>query len=218
MSGGLPYGWQEQGPDGRRFSPATARNAGPILEVLRRELPARGRLLEIASGTGQHAAEFAAALPGIDWHPSDVNPDNLASIRAWAAAPNLRPPVVLDATLPGWAAEWRPVEAILLVNLLHLIPAPEAHRLLAEGAAALGPGGVFLIYGPFLRDGRATSEGDAAFDARLRAENPAIGYKDVADVTASLAGHGLRVRQQEMPANNLMLMAVKPGATAYTPG
>lgn len=217
MSGGLPYGWQDMGPDGRRFSPATARNAGPILEVLRRELPARGRLLELASGTGQHAAEFAAALPGIDWQPSDVNPDNLASIRAWATAPNLRPPVVLDATLPGWAAEWRPVEAILLVNLLHLIPAQAAQTLLAEGAAALGPGGVFLIYGPFLRDGRATSEGDAAFDARLRAENPAIGYKDVADVTAGLAGHGLRVRSQGMPANNLMLVAVKPGATAHAP-
>lgn len=218
MSGPLPYGWQEHSPDGRRFSAATERNAGPILEVLRRELPERGRLLELASGTGQHAAAFAAALPGIDWQPTDVNQDNLASIRAWSAAPNLRPPVVLDATRPGWAAEWRPVEAILLVNLLHLIAARSVEVLLAEGAAALGPGGVFLIYGPFLREGRATSEGDAAFDARLRAEDPAIGYKDVADVTAALRGHGLRVRTQDMPANNLMLVAGKPGATAYTPG
>lgn len=218
MSGQLPYGWQEHGPDGRRFAPASARNAGPILEVLRRELPARGRLLEIASGTGQHAAEFAAALPGIDWQPSDVNQDNLASIRAWSTAANLRSPVVLDATVPGWAAGWRPLDAILLVNLLHLIPTAAVETLLAEGAAALGPGGVFLIYGPFLREGRATSEGDAAFDARLRAEDPSIGYKDVAEVTAGLAGHGLRVRSQEMPANNLMLVARKPGATTYAPG
>lgn len=217
MSGQLPYGWQEQSPGGRRFSPATARNAGPILEILRRELPTKGRLLEIASGTGQHAAEFAAALPWIDWQPTDVNPDNLASIRAWSAAPNLRPPVVLDAAAAGWAAEWRPLDAILLVNLLHLIPSQAALTLLAEGAAALGPGGVFLIYGPFLRDGQATSEGDAAFDASLRAQDPAIGYKDVADVAAALQGRGLRVHRHEMPTNNLMLVAIKPGATAHAP-
>lgn len=217
MSAKLPYGWQEHGPDGRRFSPATQRNAGPILEVLRRELPARGRLLELAAGTGQHAAEFSAALPGIDWQPTDVNPDNLASIRAWAGAPNLRPPVVLDASTPGWAADWRPLDAILLVNLLHLIPMPAVTVLLNEACAALGPGGAFLVYGPFLREGRATSEGDAAFDASLRAQDPAIGYKDVADVTAVLAGHGLRVQRQEMPANNLMLVARKPGATGHAP-
>lgn len=218
MSPQLPYGWQDLGPDGRRFAPATERNAAPILAVLRRELPARGRLLEIASGTGQHAADFAAAFPGIDWQPTDVNPDNLASIRAWAKAPNQRPPVVLDATVPGWAADWRPLDAVLLVNLLHLIPLPAVQCLLDEACVALGPGGLFLIYGPFLRKGRATSEGDAAFDARLRAEDPAIGYKDVADVVARLAGHGLRLHQHEMPANNLMLVARKPGSSAYPPG
>ncbi len=218
MSLTLPDSAADVTPDGRRHAPSAARNAGPILEVLRQELPAKGRLLEIASGTGQHAAAFATALPGIDWQPTDVNPDNLTSIRAWSEAPNLRPPVVLDATAPGWALTHRPVEAVLVVNLLHLIAMPAVRTLLAEAAAALGPGGVFLIYGPFLRDGRATSEGDAAFDASLRAQDPAIGYKDVAEITEALRGHALWVARHEMPANNLMLVARKPGPTAYAPG
>ncbi len=218
MSLKLPDSGAPTGADGRRHAASAERNAGPILEVLRRELPAKGRLLEIASGTGQHAAAFAAALPGIDWQPTDVNPENMTSIRAWGqGVANLRSPVVLDAAKAGWAARWRPLEAVLLVNLLHLIPAGAVQTVLAEGAAALGPGGVFLIYGPFLRQGRATSDGDAAFDASLRAQDPSIGYKDVADVTAALRGHGLRVHAHEMPANNLMLVAVKPGATAHAP-
>lgn len=218
MSLKLPDSGADVTPDGRRHAPSAARNAGPILEVLQRELPAKGRLLEIASGSGQHAAAFATALPGLDWQPTDVNPDNLTSIRAWSVAPNLRPPVVLDATAPGWALIHRPQNAVLVVNLLHLIAMPAVRTLLAEAAAALGPGGVFLIYGPFLREGRATSEGDSAFDASLRAQDPAIGYKDVAEITEVLRGHALWVAQHEMPANNLMLVARKPGPTAYPPG
>ena len=207
MSLKLPDGGGAVDAQGRRHAPSVTRNKGPILEVLRQELPAQGRLLEIASGTGQHAAEFAAALPGIDWQPSDVNPQNMASISAWAAA-GQRPPVVLDATTPGWAAEWRPLDAVLVVNLLHLIPLLAVQTLLAEAVAALGPGGVLLIYGPFLRGGQATSPGDAAFDASLRAQDPGIGYKDVAEVEALLGG--LRVAWHEMPANNLMLAAHAP--------
>ena len=217
MSLKLPDSGAKVTPDGRRHAPSAARNAGAILEVLRRELPSEGRLLEIASGTGQHAAEFAAALPGIDWQPSDLIPANLTSIRAWSASPNLRPPVMLDAARPGWAAAWRPLDAILLVNLLHLIPMPAVQTVLAEGCAALGPGGVFLIYGLFLREGRATSDGDAAFDASLRAQDPLIGYKDLAEVAAELQAHGMRVTRQDMPANNLMLVARKPGQTAFAP-
>lgn len=216
MSLKLPDTGAEVTPDGRRHAPSAARNAGAILAVLRRELPATGRLLEIASGTGLHAAEFAAALPGIDWQPTDVDAGNLASIRAWAG-PDQRPPVVLDAAVPGWAAAWRPVDAVLVVNLLHLIPMAAVQTVLAEGCAALGPGGSFLIYGPFLRDGQATSEGDAAFDASLRAQDPAIGYKDVADISDALRGHGLRVHRHDMPANNLMLVARKPGLTTHAP-
>ncbi len=207
MSLSLPDSGAQSTPDGRRHAPSAERNAGPILAVLQRELPPRGRLLEIASGTGQHAAQFAAALPGIDWQPTDVNPENLASIRAWSALPNLRAPVVLDAASPGWAAEWRPLDAVLVVNLLHLIAQTAVETLLDEACAALVPGGALLIYGPFLRNGRATSEGDAKFDASLRAQDPAIGYKDVDWVMGRLQAQGMMVVQHDLPTNNLLLVA-----------
>lgn len=210
MSLALPDSGAAVTPDGRRHAASAARNAAPILAVLRRELPSTGRLLEIASGSGQHAAEFAAALPGIDWQPSDVEAHNLASIRAWAQSANQRAPVVLDAARSGWATDWPARDAVLVVNLLHLIPAAAVDILLAEACTALGPGGVLLIYGPFLRSGQATSQGDAAFDASLRAQDRAIGYKDVADVVARLQAGGLAVAVHDMPANNLMLVARKP--------
>jgi SAM-dependent methyltransferase len=200
-------------PDGRRHAPSAERNAGAILSVLRAVLPERGRMLEIAAGTGQHAAAFAAALPGWDWQATDADPTNLASIAAWAAqtgAPNLAPPVVLDAARSGWAADWPARDAVLIVNLLHLIPEPAAETVLAEAATALAPGGCLCLYGPFLRDGQATSPGDAAFDASLRAQDPAIGYKDADWARARLAEAGLRVTCREMPANNLMWIAFKP--------
>ena len=208
----MPYDWTETTTDGRCISPSNDRNAASILAVLQAEVSPRGRLLEIASGTGQHAAQFSAALPGVVWQPTDVNPSNLSSISAWGAhtgAPNLQPPVVLDATSPGWSDHWRDQDVILLVNLLHLIPALATQILLAQAALALAAHGVLLIYGPFLRDGKATSDGDAAFDARLRAENPAVGYKDLGWVAGELSAAGLSVKVQDMPANNLMLMARK---------
>lgn len=209
MSLRLPDSGAETTPDGRRHAPSAARNAAPILATLQAELPAHGRLLEIAAGTGQHAAQFSAALPQIDWQPTDVNPDNLASITAWAttAGPNLRAPAILDATRPGWPADWPDRDAILIVNLLHLIPAPAVETLLDEAARALSASGVLLIYGPFLRDGLATSDGDAAFHASLQAQDPAIGYKDLDWLTARLAAHRLTTTVQPMPANNLMLVS-----------
>lgn len=115
--------------------------------------------------------------------------------------------MVLDATRPDWSADWPNQDAILIVNLLHLIPAPAVETLLDQAARALSPSGVLLIYGPFLRDGLATSDGDAAFHASLQAQDPAIGYKDLASVTARLASYGLTTTAQPMPANNLMLVA-----------
>jgi SAM-dependent methyltransferase len=200
-------------PDGRRHAPSAERNAGAILSVLRAVLPARGRMLEIAAGTGQHAAAFGTALPGWEWQATDADPANLNSIAAWAAqagAPNLAPPVVLDAARSGWSGDWPARDAVLIVNLLHLIPAPAAETVLAEAAAALAPGGCLCLYGPFLRDGQATSPGDAAFDASLRAQDPAIGYKDADWARTRLAEAGLRVTCREMPANNLMWIAFKP--------
>lgn len=194
-------------PDGRRLVRSADRNAAPILEVLQ-GLGLTGRLLEIASGAGLHAARMAGPL-GLIWQPTDVDPANFASIRAWSAtsAAAILPPVLLDATQPGWAGTLGRWDAILLVNLLHLIPAAAVETLLAELAHALAPQGTACLYGPFLRDGQPTSPGDAAFDASLRAQDPAIGYKDLAWVTGLLSAAGLVVDVVPMPANNLMLIA-----------
>lgn len=202
------------GADARMHAPAAERNAEAITEALQDIAPAKGRALELASGTGQHAVAFARALPGLDWQPSEIADDRRASIDAHAAAtslPNLRAAIPLDATEPGWGVRHSGQALIVLVNLLHLISAEEAQILIAEAAQALAPGGVLAIYGPFLREGRATSEGDARFHASLEAQDPDLGYKDVAEVQSWLEAQGLHpLRTVEMPANNLFLSARRP--------
>lgn len=197
------------GADARLSAPSALRNRDLIAAELARLAPRTGRALEIASGTGEHVVRFAAALPGLDWQPTDPDPARRASIAAWTAEAglaNIRPPLALDAARPGWSSDHGPAELIVLVNLLHLISAPEADTVLDEVAAALAPGGLFALYGPFLRDGEATSAGDAAFHAQLRAQDPAIGYKDVVDTCARLVAAGLRhVETVAMPANNLLI-------------
>ena len=207
----LPDTGAEVLADGRRMVPSAARNAAAILQVLQDEAPAQGRLLEIASGSGLHAALFAAALPRLDWQPTDADIGNFASIRAWAATSTGRiaPPLHLDAAQPGWAADWPQLSAVLLVNLLHLITQDSAAVVLREIARALAPEGIAFIYGPFLRDGQATSPGDAAFDVSLRAQDSRIGYKDLAWVISGLQAAGLTVQTRGMPANNLMLVCRK---------
>ena len=199
----------------RLCAPSAERNCGPITDALREIAPDTGTALELASGTGQHVVAFARVLPGLDWQPTEIDPARRASIDAYAAQaklPNLRAVLSLDATAPGWSARHAGQDLIVLVNLLHLVSTPEARTLIHEAALALAPGGRFALYGPFLRDGRATSEGDARFDASLRAQDPAIGYKDRADVTGWLAAAGLIVSgPRAMPANNLMLIARRPG-------
>ena len=201
-------------PDGRRVAPSATRNGDAIRDVLRALAPQTGRALELASGTGQHAAVLAPALPGLHWQPTDRDPGNLGSINAWAAwagAANLRPAAVLDAGAPGWGVAHGPCALVLAVNLLHLVPETVAHTVIAEAAQALAPGGLLAIYGPFLRDGRTTSEGDAAFHASLRAQDPAIGYKDAAVVQGWMTAAGLAPRPLVlMPANNLFLLADRP--------
>jgi hypothetical protein len=206
----LPDSGAPVAPDGRRSAPSAERNAGAILGLLAQVAPITGRALEIASGTGQHIAAMAAAHPGVIWQPSDVAAENLISIGAWAAhsgRANLLPPVVLDASAPGWADAHSGQDVVVLVNLLHLISDQAATTVLDGIATALAPGGIAMIYGPFLRDDQTTSDGDAAFHASLRAQDAAIGYKDVAWVTGRLTAQGLRVEQVAMPANNLALLA-----------
>ena len=201
------------GEDGPRRAPSAERNCAPIAEVLDRHAPRRGNALEIASGTGQHACAFAARYPDLAWQPTDADADNLTTIRAWAAraqCPNLRPPRLLDAARPGWAAAWPPQDLILLVNLLHLISDTDARAVVTECARLLAPNGRVALYGPFRKDGQLVSDGDRRFDASLRAQDPEIGYKDIETVAQWVTGAGLRlVEQVAMPANNLMLIAAR---------
>lgn len=202
-------GFQARAGDARRSAPAALRNRDAILRELTRLAPASGRALEIASGSGEHVVRFAAAMPGLAWHPTDPDPGQRASIAAWVEAEgpgNVRPPTHLDVAAEGWADGEDPADLVVLINLLHLMPDEAAWCALDGIARVLAPGGVAVLYGPFLRDGETTSPGDAAFHARLRADDPRAGYKDAAEVAARLADAGLsHVETVQMPANNLLL-------------
>lgn len=199
--------------DPRRHSPAAERNSQPILDVLQRLLPARGTALEIASGTGQHAAYFAAGLPGWKWQPSDLQADALTSIVAWCATSdtgtpltNVRPPLQLDVMAPNWPIA-HPVDVIFCANMLHIAPWPTCAALMRGAARHLAAQGLLLTYGPYLVDGQAAAPGNLAFDASLRARHPAWGVRRLADVAREASGAGLRLREQiAMPANNLLLV------------
>ena len=196
---------------GRLTAPAAERNAGAITQMICQHAAHSGKALEIASGTGQHVLAFASALPGLSWQPTEIDAARRHSINAWAKGadlPNLRPAMALDATTPGWSAQHSDYDVIVLINLTHLISTPETRVLMDEVARALAPGGRFFLYGPFLRDGVATSEGDKIFDASLRAKDPEIGYKDMDDIRDWLQMAGLDVGAvEEMPANNLMFIS-----------
>ena len=200
-------------PDGRLFAPSAQRNVDAIGDLLAEHLPPQGRMLEIAAGTGEHAVAFSQRFPATLWLPTDIDDARLTSItahRELASAPNLAEPTKLDATSPGWGASVQ-TDAVLIVNLLHLISEVEAKVLLKEAATALAPGGLLFLYGPFLRDGQTTSEGDASFHASLTAQDPEIGYKDDWDVIEWIHQNWLELVQVvEMPANNLAFIARKP--------
>lgn len=200
------------GPDGRLFAPSAQRNVDAIGDLLATHLPPHARMLEIAAGTGEHAVAFATRFPTNPWFPTDIDDARLASIAAHrdhTPAPNLAPPSKLDATSPGWGSTLQ-TDAILVVNLLHLISQSEAMTLLQNAAQALAPGGLLFLYGPFLRDGETTSEGDASFHASLTAQDPEIGYKDDWDVIDWIHTNWLTLVQVvEMPANNLAFIARK---------
>lgn len=195
-------------PDPRQHSPAAERNGAPILAQLQRLLPASGTALEIASGTGQHAACFAAGLPGWRWQPTDVEAQSLASIGAWCAGiANVLRPLQLDVMAAEEARLPDRVDALFCANMLHIAPWPTCVALMALAARRLSPQGVLVLYGPYLEDAVPTSPGNLAFDADLRQRNPAWGLRRLADVLAQAHAVGLRLRERvAMPANNLLLV------------
>ena len=194
--------------DARRHSPAAERNREPILAALQRLLPREGLALEIASGTGQHAAHFAGALPGWRWLPSDGDARSMASIGAWCEGlANVLPPIHLDVMQPAWASVPAQVDAIYCANLLHISPWACCAALMQGASRHLAARGSLLLYGPYVVDGAATAPSNLAFDADLRARDPAWGLRRLADVTREAAAVGLVLRERvAMPANNVLLV------------
>jgi hypothetical protein len=207
----------------QRHAPATARNRGPLLEVLRRVVPrAQTRnpgddpalALEIASGSGEHVVHFAAALPGLLWQPSDLDDANLASIAAWieasacgvAAGGNVRDPIQLDASAEIWPLT-TPVELMFNANMIHIAPWSACVGLLRGAGRHLRPQGLLILYGPYRIAGQHTAPSNAAFDLDLRGRNPSWGVRDLEAVVALAADAGLVLRERvEMPANNQTLI------------
>lgn len=204
-----------EGEDGRLIAPAASRNAEALCDLLARFAPRSGRALELASGTGQHVSAFAQHLPGLQWQPSEVEPERRASIDAYTRdLPNVEQAVELDAAQAGWHRSFGDQDLIVLINLLHLISWPEVRTLISESAQALQPGGKLILYGPFMRNGRLTSDGDQRFHDALIQQDAEIGYKDDTEMTALLhACHLDQVETIEMPANNLAFVAQKSAGT-----
>ena len=188
--------------------PAPERNKDPILAVLRGVLPSSGRVLEIASGTGQHVVHFAQALPTITWLPSDPEPEHRASIQQRIDASGLRnvePPLALDVLVQPWPV--RSAAAILCINMIHIAPWEATLALLQEAAGLLPVDGLLYLYGPYRRQGRHTAPSNEAFDADLRQRNSAWGVRNLEDVQSHAGDHGLKLDDViAMPANNLSLI------------
>ena len=206
MSGPQPFVFQS-GAEVKRHAPATERNRDVIAETLAALLPDKGLVLEIASGTGEHAVHFAKRFPNLTWQPSDPDPIALASINAWRAdsnAPNVRPAMLLDAS-----AEWpiAQADAVVCINMTHISPWAATVGLLHNAARILPSNAPLFIYGPFRERDVPLAESNASFDASLRQQNPEWGLRYVEDITEEAQQAGLRLDQIiEMPANNLSLI------------
>ena len=192
----------------RQFAPSAQRNRDPILAVLRETLPAKGLVLEIASGSGEHAMHFAAALPGLSFQPSDPNAEARASIDAWAkeaALPNLLPALALDASTPGWPLAR--ADAVICINMIHISPWAATQGLIAEAARLLPPGGPLYLYGPYRQSGVPLAPSNAAFDESLRSRDPRWGLRELDTVAALAAAAGFGPPEvTAMPANNLSVV------------
>jgi cyclopropane fatty-acyl-phospholipid synthase-like methyltransferase len=198
--------------DRRQYSPSTARNRDPILAVMQRVFPPSGRVLEVASGSGEHAMFVARAMPGLVWQPSDLDVEARASIESWMAfekLPNVLPPLTIDVREVDWGVKG-PLEVVVAINMIHIAPWRAAQGLFRGAAKLLRDGGVLFLYGPYKREGRHTAPSNEAFDQWLKARDPGFGVRDLGDVTALAKENGLTLREVvEMPANNLSVVFVK---------
>ena len=189
-------------------APAAERNKAPILAVLERVLPDRGLVLEIASGTGQHVAHFARALPRLTWQPSDPDPEMRASIEAWIAEtklPNIRAPLDIDVRSEAWPIDH--ADAVLCINMTHIAPWAATTHLMERVSRLLGRKGVLVLYGPYRRAGQHTAPSNEAFDQQLRARDPDWGVRDLEAVAEVARSRGLALEEVvEMPANNLTVV------------
>jgi len=192
----------------KRRAPAASRNREPIAAVLAGELPEAGLVLELASGTGEHAVHFAQAWPGLRWQPSDPDADARASIAAWrddAGLANLLPPIRIDTAESDWPVTR--ADAMVCINMIHISPTASTHGLFAGAQRILPVGTPLALYGPFLEQDVPTADSNLAFDADLKARNPLWGLRDLGWVDDIAGRHGLvRTRRIEMPANNLVVI------------
>jgi cyclopropane fatty-acyl-phospholipid synthase-like methyltransferase len=202
------------------FSPAAARNAAPIAEVLKRVLPPSGLVLEIASGSGEHAVHMAQALPALEWQPSDVDEAARRSIVAHARGlglSNIRSPLAIDATRQPWPVAR--ADAVVAINMIHIAPWDATTGLMAGAGAILVEGGLLYLYGPFREAGAHTAPSNAAFDDSLRARNASWGVREIEAVVAAAEACGLHlVEGVAMPANNLSLIFRKAGRPSAAVG
>ena len=191
-----------------KSAPAAARNREPILRVLRDYLPRPGFVLEIASGTGEHAVWFSTALPEVTWQPTDLDNDALRSIAAWremSGPPNLLPPLRLDAAADTWPVAR--ADSVVAINMVHIAPWTATTGRMAGAARVLTRGGLLFLYGPFREGDGHTSAGNAAFDADLRARDPSWGIRGLDEIATLADRHGLMGPERiAMPANNLSVV------------
>lgn len=196
----------------KRHAPAAGRNREPIAAVLTEELPQAGLVLEVASGTGEHAVHFARTFPNLAWQPSDPDPDACQSIAAWRSEEglaNLLAPVALDACSPDWPIEQ--ADAVLCINMVHISPVAATEGLVAGAARLLAPGAPLILYGPYLEAGVPTAPSNIEFDASLKARNPQWGLRSAEWLDELAAKEGFRrTRRVAMPANNLTLVYRRP--------
>ena len=186
--------------------PSTGRNAEPILEVLKTVLPAEGLVVEVASGSGQHAARFALEFPDLIWQPTDIDPDHRRSIVAWSEGlSNVLKPLDLDATASDWPVVR--ANAVICINMIHIAPWSAGLGLLTGAGRTLEPGEALYLYGPYMIDGAHTSERNARFDTNLKSRHPSWGLRNLADVVSAALDAGLKLdRTVGMPANNLSVI------------